>query len=310
MESNNDLIATVTQLIMGAGYSVDLKTDWKYGHEWGIPLQDIGAIADTRLRLRCLLPLPYPDDVTASLNPIDNLAKLMEEFQGSGWEVRIADSGGRLVTSLIVDDEHVIFREKLNDPASFHYSEKSEDIAHYKNNFNQYWQTALGMSEFETIYRSQIIANPEDTKPLFVFSSDTWSRLIRSFATHPEELLSMPPRKFEELIAELLTREGMSVTLTPATRDGGRDILALAQTPIGQQLYLAECKRHRKDNPVDVTVVRSLYGVVMQENTSAGLIVTTSRFTSDAMKFAEPIQYRMGLRDFESLSDWLKKHTR
>jgi HJR/Mrr/RecB family endonuclease len=310
MESDNDLIATITPLIMDAGYSVDLKTDWKYGHEWGIPLQDIGAIVDSRLRLRCLLPLPYPEDVTASLNPIDNLAKLMKELQEYGWEARIADSGGRLVTFLIIDDEHVIFREKLNVPVPFQYSDKFKDIMHYKAQFDRYWETALDMSEFEIIYRSRIIANPEDTKPLIVFSSDTWSRLIRSFATHPEDLLSMPPRQFEELIAELLTREGMSVTLTPATRDGGRDILALARTPIGQQLYLAECKRHGKDNPVDVSVVRSLYGVVMQENASAGLIVTTSRFTSDAVKFAEPIQYRMGLRDFGSLVDWLKKYTR
>ena len=53
-----------------------------------------------------------------------------------------------------------------------------------------------------------------------------------------------------------------------------------------------------------------LIATVTQLVMGAGLIVTTSRFTSDAMKFAEPIQYRMGLRDFESLTNWLKKHTR
>ena len=116
--------------------------------------------------------------------------------------------------------------------------------------------------------------------------------------------------KFEELVAELLAREGMDVTLTPATRDGGRDILAVARTPIGKQLYLVECKRYAKGNPVDVSVVRSLYGAVTRDNASAGLVVTSSRFTSDAVKFMRSIQYRIGLRDSESLRDWLRRQER
>ena len=310
MEGNNNLIMSVTQLVMGADYSVDLKVDWKYGSELGIPLQDIGAIADSRLNLRCLLPLPYPHDITNSVNPIDDLAQLLDEFQESGWEVRIAESGGRLVTSLIIDDKSVIFREKLNATASFRYSEESSVVNHYKDQFENYWNTALETVEFDTLYRSRIVAHPEEVKELLVFSSDTWTKLIRSLVINPASMFKISPRKFEELVAELLIREGMRVTLTPATRDGGRDILAVADTPIGQQLYLTECKRYTKENPVDVTVVRSLYGVVTQENASAGLIVTTSRFTSDAIRFAEPIQYRMELRDFKSLLNWLKKHVR
>ena len=309
MEADADLIATVTQLIIGASKFVDLKADWKYGHEWGVPLQDIAAIVDTRLKLRCILPLPYPHDVTSIVNPIDELGRLVKDFQQSGWDVRLAESGASTVTSLVVDDEHVIFREKLNYPASFHYSDAPHEVAHYRNQFDNYWKAAIDVSEFETLYRSRIIAEPDEASPLLVFSVDTWARLIRTLADDPKQLFDMPPRAFEELIAELLSREGMEVTLTPATRDGGRDILAIAHTPIGEQLYLAECKRHGRDNPVGVAVVRSLYGVVMRENASAGLIVTTSRFTSDAMKFAEPIHYRMGLKEFTGLVHWLKKHT-
>ena len=160
----------------------------------------------------------------------------------------------------------------------------------------------------ENFYSSRIESHPEESKPLLEFSVDAWTRVIRSLSRHPEELLAMAPRAFEELIAELLAREGMDVTLTPPSRDRGRDILAVARTPVSKQLYLVECKRYARGNPVDVTVVRSLYGVVMKENASSGVIVTTSRFTSDALNFAEPVQYRMGLVDFQSLLGWLKKH--
>jgi hypothetical protein len=160
----------------------------------------------------------------------------------------------------------------------------------------------------EKFYSSRIESHPEESKPLLEFSVDAWTRVIRSLSRHPEELLAMAPRAFEELVAELLAREGMDVTLTPPSRDGGKDILAVARTPVGKQLYLVECKRYAQGNPVGVAVVRSLYGVVMEENASSGLIVTTSRFTSGALNFAEPVQYRMGLVDFQSLLGWLKKH--
>ena len=48
---------------------------------------------------------------------------------------------------------------------------------------------------------------------------------------------SVSPHKFEELITELLEREGMNVHLTPKTRDGGRDILASLNTAVGEHLY-------------------------------------------------------------------------
>ncbi len=163
-------------------------------------------------------------------------------------------------------------------------------------------------SQIENLYGSRITSHPEESKSLLEFSVDAWTKVISRLSRSPEELFAMAPRVFEKLVSELLTREGMDVTLTPPSRDGGKDILALAQTPFGKQLYLVECKRNARENPIGVTVVRSLYGVVMKENASSGLIVTTSQFTSDAKSFAEPVQYRMGLVDFQSLLGWIKKH--
>ena len=68
-----------------------------------------------------------------------------------------------------------------------------------------------------------------------------FDRLIASLCGRPEELYSLSPRRFEELIAEVCHRMGYKVELTPATRDGGRDIVATRYAETRSQV-LIECK--------------------------------------------------------------------
>lgn len=143
---------------------------------------------------------------------------------------------------------------------------------------------------------------------IVVASEERWSDLIKRFARNPREIRQLSARGFEELIAELLIRDGMDVTLTPKSRDGGKDILARANTNVGTHLYVVECKRYAENKLVDVRWVRSLYGTVESDRATAGLIVTTSGFTGPAREFCKTVQHRMSLRDFEQLSQWLMKH--
>ena len=52
------------------------------------------------------------------------------------------------------------------------------------------------------------------------------------FSVDPDRLHELHPRRFEELVAELLAREGLDVELTPASKHGGRDVLAYANSSI------------------------------------------------------------------------------
>jgi len=74
--------------------------------------------------------------------------------------------------------------------------------------------------------------------------------LVEQLRKHPESVHDLPPRKFEELLAELLSDMGWRVELTPATRDGGKDILAYLNTDVGEILCLVEAKKHRRDRKV------------------------------------------------------------
>lgn len=129
--------------------------------------------------------------------------------------------------------------------------------------------------------------------------------LVERLRRHPAAIYELPPRKFEELIAELLSDLGYDVELTPATRDGGKDILAYMDTPHGKALCLVEAKRYRQNRPVGVELVRTLYGTLTDAEASSAMLVTTSSFSPDARSFQQRHQYRLALRDYGHIVGWI-----
>lgn len=132
--------------------------------------------------------------------------------------------------------------------------------------------------------------------------------LLRQLAHDPQLVFNIPPRRFEELVAELLERNGYAVTLTPQTRDGGKDMYAAKHDDLGSFLYIVECKRHAPDRPVGIGVVRALYGVAQHERVNAAMVMTTSYFSAPAREFAEDLRYQVSLKDYFDLRHWLDRH--
>jgi len=131
--------------------------------------------------------------------------------------------------------------------------------------------------------------------------------LITRAIADPETLKTLPPRHFEELIARVLSRAGYEVILTPATRDGGYDIIARHQLPLfGSQRdqILVQCKRLSR--PVGVSEIYSLIGVKMANGVNKAVLVTTSRFTATAVHAAH--QGGISLADGEQIQHWLKEY--
>ena len=120
-------------------------------------------------------------------------------------------------------------------------------------------------------------------------------------------MYQLSPRQYEEVVAELLSRRGYSVELTPMSRDGGCDIYAAKKDSVGSFLYLVECKRYAPDNRVGVGLVRQLHGVVQQNRATAGILATTSFFTRDAKEFADDVKWQLSLRDYISMTEWLQE---
>jgi restriction system protein len=149
-------------------------------------------------------------------------------------------------------------------------------------------------------------ATQEVPQELAVTVCEINEELLARLRLNPADVYSLSPRKFEELVAELLHRQKWEVELTPESNDGGFDIYAVRTAELGKVLFLVECKKWTPPNHVGVKVVRSLYGVVEEKRATAGTVVTTSFFTKRAKEFEERLEFRLHLQDFNALSNWLK----
>jgi restriction endonuclease Mrr len=145
----------------------------------------------------------------------------------------------------------------------------------------------------------------EVVAPRIITANDN---LILKLKKKPGDLYKITPRQFEEVIADLLTDMGMEVELTPATRDGGKDILAYMNTEMGKFLTLVEAKQHNKSRPVGVSLVRSLYGTLVDHQATSGMLVTTSRFAKPAKQFQERHRYQLSLKDYQDVVSWILKY--
>lgn len=141
---------------------------------------------------------------------------------------------------------------------------------------------------------------------------ETPADLLLHLASHPERIYEIPPRKFEDVIAELLADFGFEVELTKQTRDRGIDIVAIARD-VGTGLiekYLVQCKRNAPRNRVGIAIIHEMLGVGAEEPNTGLIIVTTSTFTKPAMEVArkEIIRWRLHLKDYRDIHDWLRRY--
>ncbi len=102
-------------------------------------------------------------------------------------------------------------------------------------------------------------------------------------------IAAMDWEDFEHLVRELFEEEftstGGEVKVTQASRDGGVDAVAFDPDPIRGGKIVIQAKRY--SNTVGVSAVRDLYGTVLNEGATKGVLVTTSNYGPDAYEFAK-----------------------
>lgn len=97
--------------------------------------------------------------------------------------------------------------------------------------------------------------------------------------------------QFENLIHQLVVEMGFEAEETKRGPDGGIDILAYNEQPLLQGKYIIQCKRY--SNPINVEIIRDLYGVVHSNNANKGILITNSTFTDTAVEFSRDKQIEL-----------------
>ncbi len=93
-------------------------------------------------------------------------------------------------------------------------------------------------------------------------------------------------REFEMLVGEGFRLQGYHVVETGGGgADGGVDLVLSRPGKNGGEKFLVQCKQWRAYK-VGVDVVRELYGVMAARGAAGGIVVTSGRFTDEAVSFA------------------------
>jgi len=141
----------------------------------------------------------------------------------------------------------------------------------------------IGSSKLSSHIAIQPIIQIDKSDKRFVSSYDVASEI------EGENIATMPWEDFEHLIRELFEKEfsvnGGKVKVTQASRDGGVDAVAFDPDPIRGGKIVIQAKRYT--NTVGVSAVRDLYGTVLNEGATKGILVTTADYGPDAYTFAQ-----------------------
>ncbi|OAK75478.1 restriction endonuclease [Lederbergia galactosidilytica] len=142
----------------------------------------------------------------------------------------------------------------------------------------------IGSSKLNSLTPIAPIIKIDRDDPRFVSSYDVTDSLDET-----DNLAVMDWQDFEHLIRELFEKEfnqsGGEVKITRASKDGGVDAVAFDPDPIRGGKIVIQAKRYT--NVVGVSAVRDLYGTVMNEGATKGILVSTADYGPDAYNFAK-----------------------
>ena len=161
----------------------------------------------------------------------------------------------------------------------------------------------VASSKLSSLTPVKPILQIEKTDRRFVESYEVANMLENS-----TNLAAMDWEDFEHLIRELFEKEfesgGGEVKITQASRDGGVDAVAFDPDPIRGGKIVIQAKRYT--NTVGVSAVRDLYGTILNEGATKGILVSTADYGPDAYEFAKgkPITLLNG----SNLLHLLEKH--
>lgn len=161
----------------------------------------------------------------------------------------------------------------------------------------------IGSSKLHSLTPIAPIIKIDRDDARFVSSYDVADELDDSV-----NIAAMDWQDFEHLIRELFEKEfnqsGGEVKITRASRDGGVDAIAFDPDPIRGGKIVIQAKRYT--NVVGVSAVRDLYGTVVNEGATKGILVSTADYGPDAYNFAKdkPITLLNG----NNLLHLLQKH--
>jgi hypothetical protein len=103
-------------------------------------------------------------------------------------------------------------------------------------------------------------------------------------AKDPEILEHLEWRDLERMIGRVMEGLGFKVTLTPASKDKGKDLILVCNVSDGEASFIVELKHWRSGKRVGKQSVTDFMEVIVAEKRAGGLFLSTSGYAPDAFQ--------------------------
>jgi hypothetical protein len=157
------------------------------------------------------------------------------------------------------------------------------------------------------LYNQEELTHP-DVRHTLACLSPGFS-LLKKILEEPGSFLDrLHWRDFEELIANLLEKDGYQVQLGSGTKDGGKDIIAMKELEgHGWFMSVWQAKKLHPGNKVELSVIRELADTRHKQNASKGIIVTSTYLTRGDLNRVAEDRFLLGKIDRDDLLQWIQR---
>jgi HJR/Mrr/RecB family endonuclease len=117
-------------------------------------------------------------------------------------------------------------------------------------------------------------------------------QLAEMIAKNPAALNEIEWRDLERIIAEVFSGLGFDATLTPGSKDRGKDVILECEISNEKRSYIIEIKHWRSGNRVGHGAVGDFLHVITRENRNGGLFLSTYGYCDNAFEHLTHIERR------------------
>ena len=131
---------------------------------------------------------------------------------------------------------------------------------------------------------SQNLSNELSFKGLsevYIYIKQLSRKLIELVAKRPDSLKEMEWRDLERVVSELFEGLGFKTTLTPSSKDGGKDVILECTIDDIPKSFVIEIKHWRSGHRVGQKTVKEFTKIIINEKRDKGLFLSTYGFSNN-----------------------------
>jgi len=171
----------------------------------------------------------------------------------------------------------------------FGFTDAARAVAHRLEPISAELLDLDGLAAWIRRIETGLPANAARVQLLIRAISHEFAQLV---ASDPETLDHLEWRDLERMMARVMEGLGFQTTLTPPSKDGGKDIIVVCQAEKGEESYIMELKHWRTGKRVGKQSVTDFMHVIVVEKRSGGLFLSTSGYAADAFEGIAEINRR------------------